>query len=319
MSISDVQKLAVLEMIAQGMSQREIGGELGIGKSTVGDLHRGETHHKFLAQYKEDSAYKGPKILTIDIETAPVLGSVWQLFQQNVSLNMIERDWYILSYCAKWKHEDEIIYEDKRLTSDNEDDSEMLANIWKLLDEADIVQGQNSKRFDTKKINARFLYHGFQPPSSYRQIDSLIMAKATFAFTSNKLAYMTEKFCKKYTKLSHGKFAGFELWKECLAGNLEAWEEMEDYNIVDVLSTEELIDILAPWDKKYPNLNLYYDDDKIRCNSCGGQEFTNSGYHYTNLSKFTRFCCDCCGAQVRDRVNLLPKNKRQSLMANISC
>lgn len=314
----------VMLLDAQGVASREIATLVGSSKSAVGDMLRGETWVQWLEEYnsrgvsaEEGATYKGPKILTIDIETAPILGNVWRLFKQNVSLNMIERDWYMLSFCAKWKHEDEVIYEDKRDSWDNEDDSAMLESIWHLFDEADIVQGQNSKGFDVKKINARFLQHGMKPPSSYRQVDTLLMAKANFAFTSNKLAYMTEKFCKKYQKLDHGKFAGFELWKECLAGNPEAWAEMQEYNIVDVLSTEELVEVLRPWDKRYPNLNLYFDEGESRC-SCGADDWKHSGHHYSNTGKFDKFQCQSCGAEVRNKVNLIPKERRAVLMSNIA-
>lgn len=63
---------------------------------------------------------------------------------------------------------------------------------------------------------------------------------------------MTDKFCKKYKKLKHKKFPGHELWKECLKGNKEAWNEMRKYNIHDVLATEELYNVLKQWDfRKY--------------------------------------------------------------------
>ena len=259
-----------------------------------------------------------PKMLTIDIETAPILANVWGLFQQNVGLSMIHQDWYVLSYCAKWAGPNgDIYYEDKRDSFNTEDDSTLLKGIWKLLDEADIVTGQNSVRFDTKKLNARFLLNGMPPPSSYRQIDTLQMAKKSFGFTSNKLEYLTDKLCKKYKKLKHGKYAGFELWKQCLAGNMDAWREMEEYNIHDVLSTEELYTILRPWTKNHLNLNVYNESEEVVC-SCGHTEWEHSGYHYTNAAKFDKFKCTSCGAENRGKVNLLPKSKRESLRSNLT-
>lgn len=259
---------------------------------------------------------KGAKILFFDIETSPVLGNVWSLWQQNVGLNQIAQDWYVLSWAAKWQHEDEVMYQDKSKSWDSEDDSELLEGIWKLLDEADIVVGQNSKRFDEKKLNARFIMNGMKPPSSYRSIDTLEIAKRHFGFTSNKLEYMSDKLCKHYKKLKHGKFAGFELWKECLRGNPEAWAEMEEYNIHDVLALEELYDVMKPWYKAHPNLSLYVNDPSTTC-ICGGDSWEHNGYHYTNLSKFDRFICNDCGATKRGRVNLLSKDKRATILANI--
>ena len=236
-----------------------------------------------------------PRILIFDIETAPIQASVWGLWQQNVGLNMIGNDWYVLSWSAKWVGEDGVMFEGKAQSWDDEDDTGILESIHRLLDEADIVVTQNGRKFDVKKLNARFVYHGFKPPSSFKHIDTLHIAKKHFGFTSNKLEYMTDKLCKKYKKLTHGKYPGFLLWKECLRGNQEAWEEMEEYNIHDVLSLEELVFILAPWSNQIPNLDVYHDKEENRC-FCGSTDWKHNGYAYTNISKFDRFSCTNCGA-----------------------
>lgn len=253
------------------------------------------------------------KVLIFDIETAPMLGYVWGLWDNNVSLNMLKSDWYVLSWAAKWLYDapEKVMYEDQRKAKDIEDDSKLLKNIWKLLDEADVVITQNGKSFDVKKLNARFISHGFPPPSSFRHIDTKIIAKRHFAFTSNKLEYMTDKLCTKYKKLKHAKFSGFELWKQCLAGNLEAWNEMKEYNSYDVLSLEELYLVLQPWDNSI-NFDVFREDAITQCN-CGSVEFTNNGFKYTNTGKFHRLICDACGAEYSDKTNLLSKDKKKSL------
>ena len=42
---------------------------------------------------------KTPKILLIDIETAPNLGYIWGKYEQNVI--DYKTEWYLLSFCAK--------------------------------------------------------------------------------------------------------------------------------------------------------------------------------------------------------------------------
>lgn len=248
----------------------------------------------------------GPKILVYDIETSPIVAHVWRLWDNNVTLNQIVEDWTVLSWAAKWlgSPEDEVIYEDCRKKSEKK----ILEGIWKLLDETDIVLTQNGKKFDQKKLNARFIQHGMQPPSSYRHIDTLQIAKRTFGFTSNKLAYMTDKLCTKYKKLTHAKFPGFDLWKQCLAGNPEAWEEMRVYNIHDILSLEELYYVLAPWDNSI-NFDVYLGDGTCKC---GNHEFKKSGFHFTNVSKFQKWKCTACGFEHRDTDNLLSKEERKA-------
>src|SRR5579885_3368369 len=173
-----------------------------------------------------------PKILLFDIETAPMLAHVWDLWDQNVGLNQIKSDWHILAWAAKWYGDPphKIMYMDQRNVKNIADDRKILKGIWKLLNEADIVITQNGKAFDEKKLNARFIIQGFNPPSSFKHIDTRQIAKKRFAFTSNKLEYMTNKLCTKYKKLDHAKFYGFNLWSECLKGNIKAWKEMEKYN-----------------------------------------------------------------------------------------
>jgi hypothetical protein len=256
------------------------------------------------------------KALILDIETAPILGYVWGLWDNNVALNQIHSDWYVLSWSAKWLGSKKVLYKDQRNAKNLENDKPLLQGIWNLLDEADIVITQNGKSFDTKKLNARFIAHGFQPPSSYKQIDTLLLAKKHFGFTSNKLEYMTDKLNTKYKKLKHTKFPGFELWKECLAGNKAAWKEMEKYNKYDVLALEELYKKIIPWDATI-NFNIYNDKETVLC-SCGSDEFIRNGYSYSNVGRFNRYKCKKCGAETRERDNTFSISKRKSLRVGVA-
>lgn len=245
----------------------------------------------------DDTKKEGPKVLILDIETAPLLARVWGTFKQNIGLSMVESDWHILSWAAKWWGEDEVIYQDQRNAKNIEDDKKLLKKIHKLMDEADIVVGHNGKGFDTKKLNARFILNGMEPPSSYRQFDTYLVAKRHFKFTSNKLEYLTDKLCKKYKKLKHGKFPGYELWKETLRDNPEAWNEMEEYNRYDVLSLEELFEIMLPWDDQI-NFMVYQDEEKC---SCGSTEFKKNGKYYTNANVYQKYKCKGCGKEYRGK------------------
>lgn len=269
---------------------------------------------KFHKDKEKDLDIDQPKVLLFDIETAPMLGYVWGLWENTLGLNQVESDWYVLSWSAKWLGDppNKIMYADQRKAKDIEDDTKLLKSIWELLDEADIVIGQNSKSFDHKKLNTRFIMQGIQPPSSYRHIDTKILAKRHFSFTSNKLEYMTDKLCTKYKKLNHGKFSGFSLWRECLKGNMKAWKEMEKYNKYDVLSLEELYYKLIPWDNSI-NFNVYSECTDTVC-TCGNMDFKSNGFYYTNTGKFRRYRCIKCGSEVRSRKNLLSKEKRRSLV-----
>jgi len=256
---------------------------------------------------------KKPKILFMDIETAPTVAYVWSLYEPMVGLNQIKQDWYILSFSAKWADSKTVIYHDQRNSKNLEDDKHLLEKIWKLLDEADIVVTHNGVKFDNKKINARFVMHGLKPPSSFKNIDTLKIAKAKFAFTSNKLEYLTNKLCTKYKKLKVKKYQGFELWRECMKGNKEAWKEMARYNKQDVLALEELYHILLPWDNSV-NFQLY--SEELVC-KCGNKKFIKKGFTFTTTGKYQKYRCTSCGSEKRGRENLLTLKQKKSLLVPI--
>lgn len=264
-----------------------------------------------------DTANNQARILILDIETAPIAANVWRIWQENVGLNQIDRDWYILSFGAKWLGEDKVVYFDQSKAEDIENDKVLLEKLWKLLDEADIVVAHNGKKFDVRKINARFVLQGLKPPSPFKIVDTLILAKAQFAFTSNRLEYLADRLNKKYKKLPHAAFPGFELWKAVMRGDKKAWAEMRRYNEHDVLALEELYLILRPWDKQHPNVHVYNDDiDDQACPVCGGYHLHQRGYRTTNVGKFPRYVCVDCGHWSSGRVAVNTKEKRKGLLGN---
>ncbi len=253
----------------------------------------------------------GPRVLFLDIETAPVTAFIWNLWEQNVGLNQIKEDWFILCWAAKWQNQKRMHYKDQRKARDLSQDKRILEPLWKLLNEADIIVTQNGKKFDAKKINARFIINGMKPPSSYRHIDTRQIAKKCFGFTSNSLEYLLDKLGVKFKKLKHKQFPGMELWKECLAKNPAAWREMEKYNKHDVLGLEEVYTRLAPWDTSV-NFNVYHNHEGHVC-QCGHPAFIRFGYSYTNAGKYQRFKCKQCGAEYRSKQNLLSNEKRTEM------
>lgn len=258
------------------------------------------------------------RILILDIETAPILGNVWRLWKENVGLNQIDRDWFILSFGAKWLGEDGVRYFDQSKAVQIENDRPLLAELWKLLNEADIVVAHNGRKFDMRKINARLIINGFKPPSPYKIVDTLEIAKASFAFTSNRLEYIADKLNKTYRKQKHGEYPGFELWRAVLAGDKKAWAAMRTYNEYDVLSLEETYLRLRPWDRRHPNVDIHDDGhEEHACPICGSYHVQKRGFYFTNSGKYQRFLCteETCGAWSRSRYTLNSKDKRKATLA----
>src|SRR6516164_8969462 len=119
------------------------------------------------------------KILFLDIETAPSLGWVWGKWEQNVI--DFKRDWYVLSFAYKWAGDKKVtakgLNDYKGYQKDRENDKALLADIWELLDETDIVVAHNGDKFDLPKINTRLLQHKNVPPSPYKTVDTLKIAR----------------------------------------------------------------------------------------------------------------------------------------------
>lgn len=238
--------------------------------------------------------HTNPKVLVFDIETSPILAYVWGLGEQRIALNQIKRDWYVLAWAAKWLGApvSTIQYQDTRGRAWG-DDKDVLKGMWKLLDEADIVVTQNGKKFDSRKLNARFMLHKMPPPSPYRHLDTYKIADSAAEFTSHKLEYLTDKLCTKYKKLSHKKFPGMALWDQCVEDNRKAWDEMKRYNIHDVLSTEELYTKIRPW---APQSAPSVYEDRGACRTCGKFELKKEGIHRTKLGHYQQWSCKNCNS-----------------------
>jgi predicted RNA-binding Zn-ribbon protein involved in translation (DUF1610 family) len=158
------------------------------------------------------------------------------------------------------------------------------------------------------------LMHGLPPYSPVRVIDTLEVSKRHFAFTSNKLAWLS-KYLTDTPKSEHRKFPGFDLWSEVMKDNPKAWAEMKKYNIQDVIATEELYVKLRPWISNHPNLGAYSAGEEPRCPACGNTHLQARGVTVTQQGKYARYHCQDCGKWSRGKVMLLPLSKRRSMLA----
>lgn len=253
-----------------------------------------------------------PKILYLDIETSPKLAFVWRFFKENIGAKQVQEHGHIMSYAAVWGDDDYAIYQENR----SKDDFEITLSLRNLLDEADIVVGHNLQAFDTKSINSRCLVLEIPPPSPYKIVDTYISAKKYFKFESNSLEYLSQVLNVKHKKLAHSKFPGFELWRECLLGNNEAWAEMKAYNIEDTFTTREVYYAMRPWIDNHANLGVYIEHKIPVCPKCGSVHLQHRGYAYTNTGRFRRFRCVECGGWGRTRFNEQNKDVKKALITN---
>ena len=250
-------------------------------------------------------------ILILDIETAPKIAYVWRFFKENIGAKQVQQHGHIMSFAAKWLGKDEIIYQENRKS----DDTAIVKSLVKLFDEADIVVAHNGDRFDFPQVMARALVHGINPPSPYKIVDTLKVAKREFAFPSNSLMYLA-KVLKCDEKEDHKKFPGFELWLECLRGNEEAWQEMKVYNIQDVVTLEEIYLKMLPWMRQHPNVTVFNENDVPHCPKCNSEDLQWRGYAHTNVGTYHRFQCQGCGGWGRTRFTIRDKEEARNLVVH---
>lgn len=260
----------------------------------------------------------GARVVTIDIETSPILAYVWGLFKQFVSLDQIVEDWSILSVTWKWLDSPKTHYidtwEDGK-SKNVRDDSKLLWKLWEVLDSADVVVTQNGIQFDIKKINARFLQAGMPPPSPYRQVDTKVEATKIARFTSNKLAWLA-KILNGSEKDKHAEFPGFELWAQCMARNPKAWDAMKKYNPIDVIETEAAYLKLRPYIVGHPNVGAYHNLTEPTCPKCGGTDIQQRGWTRTQTGLYKRMRCSGCFGWSRSRYTMNTIAERRALLSN---
>src|SRR5208282_1737802 len=229
------------------------------------------------------------KILFLDIETAPSLGWVWGKWEQNVI--DFKQDWYVLSFAYKWNDDKNVSvlglddYEGYKAAPEN--DKALMKDLWKLLNEADIVVAHNGDKFDLPKVNTRFLTHKLTPPKPYKTVDTLKIARKVFNFDSNKLDDLG-RYLGIGRKLPH---TGFHLWLGCMKGDAASWKLMKKYNKHDVELLEELYRTLRSWHDQHPNVNKNLNP---ACPKCGSPHVSKQGYRFTALRRKPRYQCQSC-------------------------
>jgi RNase_H superfamily len=246
---------------------------------------------------------KEPRVLLWDIENSPNLAWVWGKYDQDVV--KFEQEWHLLSVAWKWRGEKKthvLGLDDfpSAYRKDPTDDYYLAWEAHQLLDEADVVIAHNGDRFDTRKTQARLLIHGFDPPSPFRSVDTLKVAKQHFMFNSNKLGDLGETLGLG-EKVDTG---GFKLWLGCMRGDPKAWALMKKYNRQDVVLLEKVYERMLPWINNHPNMALIGDRPES-CPKCFSEAgMIIRGYHkYHGVTKARVFQCRGCGGYSHHRLS----------------
>jgi DNA polymerase elongation subunit (family B) len=253
-----------------------------------------------------------PKQLIFDIENAPQLGWFFGKTYETNILSVVEQS-YILSVAYSWHPGTRVkvlaLPDYKGYKKGNDCEKNLMKDVWELLNEADVVIGQNSDSFDIKHLNARFAFYGMTPPRPYKTVDTLKKLRQAFNLPSNKLDFVCNYFGIGGKLPNTGK----DLWLGCMGGNMDDWKMMKKYNAHDVELTQKLYTMLMPWGKQ-PNLNIL--SDRMACTRCQSEHLIKHGHERDLSGKiYQRLKCMNCGAWNRDfgerpsgtqRVNIRP-------------
>ena len=236
------------------------------------------------------SEVAAPKILVLDIETFPNIGYVWGKYDQNV-IRYTQQS-CIATFVAKWLGDKKIIT--KALpdypgyTKGSYDDKAIVADLWTLFDEADVIIAHNGDQFDIKVVVGRFIIHGLQPPAPFKTIDTKKVVKEVARYNSNSL----DDLCGLIFG-SHKIKTDFDLWEGCINGDMKCWNKMVEYNKKDVLLLEKLYLRLMPFAKTHPNLTFW---TRGTCPKCGGHDVNYRGVQRCITRQYQRFQCNECGS-----------------------
>ncbi len=268
------------------------GWKLSISKSNTGDIRsvqRSEKTFDGTVYCVEVPSHmiivKGGQQTLVTGNCSPSL--IWAYSLWNANAVKVERDPTIMSISWQWVGTNKT----ENFCLRDMSEEELANKVWDLYNEADYVLGHNSNKFDNKMVNAMFMRYDLTPPSPYKQIDTLQVARSVARFNSNKLDNLG------HILTGEGKtdITYKDLWYDCLVKNdKKSWAKMIEYNNRDVDVTVALYKKLRPWIKNHPNIGDHTGIDGI-CPKCGSDNIRKDGSYRKRSGRVQRYKCLHCG------------------------
>jgi DNA-directed RNA polymerase subunit RPC12/RpoP len=219
-----------------------------------------------------------------DLEISPILGWTYGLWNTNVL--KVETEPVILCFAYKW-------YGDKKIEVVYGEEIDIVKRLRDLLDEAEITVAHNAKGFDNKVSLGKILEYNLEPPSPFKTVDTLTVARSKFKFSSNSL----DNLCQHLGLGEKSKVKHHDLWHDFLKGDKKAIKMMLDYCKQDVVLLDRLYAKELPYISNHPNVSTGYN-----CPKCGSNNIQYRGYRKTNTSTFRRIQCQSCGGWASERL-----------------
>lgn len=301
---------SALEMRKQGKSSRQIAKDL-FGKSSMKSSVN-YFFNKYDAENKDVSSFNSKlkikdNILFYDIETSLSVSYHWNQWGENLSNKQKIHESHLLSHAWAWGNgeiEGTVLSPEE---AKNRDPERLVLEAWALLDNCDVLVAHNGKKYDVRKVNAYFLQYGLPPPSPYKVVDTLRIAKSKFALPFNSLDYLA-KFLGVEQKI---ETSGIDLWIKCSQGDNEALRTLLEYNVGDIKTLRDVYEKLIAWDNQAANMAVYNDDSDALCPHCGSDDIKSleGKFAHTMNRKYHLYRCGNCSATLRGNTSESKVNK----------
>ena len=206
----------------------------------------------------------------IDIETSLIDAKVFRTGKQNINANQLTSDTRILTVAGGsfydlytkgadgiWGHSNSDDHDTFLL--DPLDDTHVLRQVWKILDDADTIIAHNA-RFDKSWLLGRFLELGWKLPSKFNVVCTF-RSLWEYNMTSKKLDELAKSLVGT-AKIQ----TDFDLWMRCSEGDPRAFAEMLRYNKGDIYDT--LYKVYMRTCQYIPNTAVDMSDPKIPVPQC---------------------------------------------------
>ena len=208
------------------------------------------------------------KIMIYDIETSRIDFKAFWTGKQFISYQQMRSEAKIISVSWRWLGEEKV----QHLHWDLEKkcDEQLMKDFLKEYNKADMVVGFNNKNFDDRWINARAMKYNLLVNVHVKSFDIIKQCKRLFRLPSYSMDYVA-KFMGVTLKQAH---EGIVMWNMLEEGTLEKRREyiqkMLNYNIGDIVTTEEIFLKLRKYMGHVIHLGVFQGKAKYSCPHCGG-------------------------------------------------
>ena len=222
--------------------------------------------HRQEAETTQKAIDSESKVMIYDIETSRVSAKIWNTGQQYINHSTLTSHTRIISIAWKWLGKDKVHW----VKWDSKQcDKKLMQEFLLEYNKADMVIGQNNNSFDNKLVATRGAYHRLFVNKYIKSFDIYRQARSVFKLPSYSMAYMA-KYFGLTLKQSH---EGIHMWEMIENGTKKQQKEylkkMIDYNVGDIITTEELYLTLLPYLKPVMSVATKIGNPKWACPNTG--------------------------------------------------